>query len=157
MKLKLLIACFLFLTAPPAVFAYLDEVLMTPEEVWTASKTVLQSTGIAVENKETYQLQGKWIEDYVRKEKDLLPKGMGRSITLPSTVRRRYQMRVQLKELPTGTQIQVSGKYQERPVSAPEHQARWRYVKPSTEDYELERILFFKILRELARVRISQG
>lgn len=146
-----------FLAIQAAGFAYLDEVLMTPEEVWRASKLVLETDGIRVENKENYTLKSRWIEDYVRKEKKIFPDALGRGLTLPSTTRRRYQMTVVLTELPTGTQIQISGKYQERPISSPEHQARWKFIKPTTEDYELERILFFKILREMARLKTSQA
>ena len=157
MKLRLLTAVLFFLAIQPSGFAYLDEVLMTPSEVWTATKIVMQDSGIASEDQKTYTLKSKWIEDYVRKERNILPGALGRSLTLKGTVRRRYQMTVQLKELPTATQIQVSGKYQERPVGAPQHQARWKFVKPSTEDYELERLLFFKIIREMARVKIAQS
>lgn len=146
-----------FLALQTTAFAYLDEVLMTPDEVWTAAKTVMEPKGVRTENKAAYTLKSKWIEDYVRKEKNILPAALGRGVTLRSTVRRRYQMAVELKELPTGTEIQISGKYQERPIGAPEHQARWKYVKPSTEDYELERALFFKILGEMARVKSSQS
>lgn len=157
MNKRVWIVGILFLVLQPMAFAYLDEVLMTPDEIWAATKLVLEPTGIVDENKASYTLKSKWIEDIVRKEKKLLPRAVGGGPTMARTVRRRCQMTVVLKELPAGTQIQISGKYQERPLSAPEHQARWKFVKPSTEDYELERLLFFKILREMARVKSSQN
>jgi hypothetical protein len=155
-KRVLLIGMF-FLVLQPMALAYLDEVLMTPDEIWSATKLVLEPTGIASENKASYTIKSKWMEDIIRKEKKLLPRAVGGGPTMARTVRRRCQMTVVLKELPTGTQIQISGKYQERPLSAPEHQARWKFVKPSTEDYELERLLFFKILREMSRIKSSQN
>ena len=157
MNKRVWIVGILFLVLQPMAFAYLDEVLMTPDEIWSATKLVLEPTGIASENKASYTIKSKWMEDIIRKEKKLLPRAVGGGPTMARTVRRRCQMTVVLKELPTGTQIQISGKYQERPLSAPEHQARWKFVKPSTEDYELERLLFFKILREMSRIKSSQN
>jgi len=157
MNFRIMTLILFFFAMPPAALAYLDEVLMTPNEIWEAAKTVLETPGIDVENKETYTLKSKWVEDYVRKERTVIPRQVGRGFTLTGTVRRRYQMMIVLKELPSATQIQITGKYQERPVGAPEHQARWKFIKPSTEDYELERQLFFKILREMARIRVSQS
>jgi len=157
MNKRVWIVGILFFAVQPGALAYLDEVLMTPDEIWSAAKLVLEPTGIVVENKASYTLKSNWIEDIIRKEKKLLPRAVGGGPSMARTVRRRCQMTVMLKELPTGTQIQITGKYQERPLSAPEHQARWKFVKPSTEDYELERLLFFKILREMARLKSAQN
>ena len=108
MRLKVFTLLLFFSVIPPAAFAYLDEGLMTPNEVWAAAKTVLETPGIEVESKETYTLKSKWIEDYVRKERTIIPRTIGRGFTLTGTVRRRYQ-------------------------------------------------IFFTILREMARVKVSQS
>ncbi len=148
---------FVLLLRPLHVYAYLDEILTSADDVWAAAKTVMEPQGIRSENKAAYTLKSKWIEDSVRKEKRLFPSAVGIDTTIPRTLKRRYRMTLQLTETATGTQIQVQGKFQERPFGAPEHQARWKNVKPGTEDYEVERSLFFKILMELARMRSSQN
>jgi len=152
-----LAAFLVFTTLSQRGQAYIDEILTTREEVWLAVRSAISVENIRSEDSSAYILETRWIEDIVQKQKNVLPSAIGQEFIMPSTVRRRYRMTVQLNELPTGTQIQITGKYQERAVGAPEHQSRWKYVQPSTEDYELERVLFFRILSEMARVRTSEG
>lgn len=141
----------------PSAYGYLDEVLTSPAEVWDAAVTLLErEEGIKSQDRDKGVLTSEWMEDTVRKEKRMFPSMVGVDKTLASTVRRRSRMRIQLTETATGTQIQITGKFQEKPLTGPPHQVRWEKIKPDTEDYDLERQLFFEILEEISRKRTAQ-
>ena len=137
--------------------AYHDEVLTTAEEVWKAAKTALTPKGIQHEDWNKKTIKSKWVEDYVTKQKELFPSKLGIGKTIPSTVRRRYQFTIQLTETSTGTGISIMGNFQERPFSGVPSQLHWEKISPTSEDYELERTMFFKILGELEHLRISSA
>ena len=137
----------------PAGHAYRDEILTNSEEVWKAAKTALTPKAIQREDWDKKIIKSKWIEDYVTKQKEILPSGLGISKTIPNTVRRRYQLTIRLTETSTATEISILGNFQERPFTGVPSQLHWEKVSPSSEDYDIERALFFKILSELERLR----
>jgi len=152
----ILIGGLTFAVLPPAAHAaYRDEVLTTAEEVWKAAKTVLTPKGIEREDWNKKTIQSKWIEDYVTKQKEILPSRLGIRKTIPKTVRRRYQWTIQLTETSTGTEVAIAGNFQERPFSGVPSRMHWEKINPASEDYDLERVMFFKILAELEHRRIS--
>ncbi len=134
--------------------AFQEEILTSKSEIWNAARKVLASRGIAKENAAKGILESKWIEDVVRKTKSLLPgriAGGGPSVT--QTVRRRYRLRIVVEEKAQGSVVSIQGKFQERPFDD-RPQTPWNKITPGTEDYQVERETFFKILEVMQQARV---
>ncbi|HXV28610.1 MAG TPA: hypothetical protein VD913_06575 [bacterium] len=135
----------------PALGAYTDEIEAGVDEVWKAAQDVLKPYGIRKMLPEDKRLETKWIEDRVVRETRLLPIGPNKK--LKHTNDRRYRIRVQLDEKPSGVEVKVKGRFQIKPTEDLP-QLRWRaVVKPELADYDVERQFFFKILKRIEDYR----
>ncbi len=138
---------FLGLSFCSSLQAYTDEVQAGFEEIWKAAEDVLTPYGIRKMSLEEKRLETKWIEDRVLRTRRLLP--VGSEVKIKQLFARRYRIFVQLEDKPSGTQISVKGRFQ---IKSTEDvpQLRWNSVlKPQLVDYDVERDIFFKILRRL--------
>lgn len=141
---------------PRAACAYRDEILTTSDEIWKAARAALTEPKIQKADWNSKKIQSRWIEDYVTKQKEIFPSKLGFNKTIPSTVRRRYRMTIELKETTGGTEVLIRGDFQERPFSGVPSRLHWEKVSPSTEDFETERALFFQIIGELEKLRAAR-
>ena len=128
------------------VFGYTDEIELKTEEVWLAVKEVFKPYGFFKLDEEKRELRTQWIEDTVVRSRSLLPFGGFKEVR--RTVNRRYQLSVKLKEIAGVVQVKINGKFQEQSREG-RPQWTWRTVKPQSEDYDIERQYFFKILNHL--------
>ncbi|MCB9800298.1 MAG: hypothetical protein H6757_06030 [Candidatus Omnitrophica bacterium] len=146
------------LTVSPA-YAYTQKIITTPQEIWEAVRQVMEPHGIRKENSETWEIESKWIKDYARREKKILPDPIQikQLPTVKQTVLRRYRMQVKLKDQSDGTQIKITGEYQEKPTGTPAATVSWKRIKPSTEDYELERQFFYEVLKQMGKNRTASA
>ena len=142
---------FLFLTAlffPPHARAfYSDEISASPDEVWRGVEKAMKPYGIRKSDFKKRRSESDWKEDqYVKSGKGLLH-SIGSSV-----VRRRYRFQVRLEENSFKTLVKIKGSFQEKPLDVPPG-ILWKPVKPDTDDLELERNFFMKILAELESLR----
>lgn len=131
----------------PGLWAYTDEIRAGFEEIWKAAEDVLTPSGIRKLSLEEKKIETKWIEDRVLRTRRLLP--VGSKTQIKQLFARRYRIFVQFEENPSGIQIAVKGRFQ---IKSTEDvpQLRWNSVlKPQLVDYDVERDIFFKILRRL--------
>lgn len=131
----------------PRLEAYTDEIQASTEEIWKAVEDVLKPYGIRKVSVEEKRIETKWIQDRVLRSRRVLPIGSKREIK--QLFDRRYRILVQLDERPSSTQIAVKGRFQ---IKSPENipQLHWNTVlKPQLVDYEVEREMFYKILRRV--------
>ena len=143
----------MLLGAARGALAFQEEILTDKAEIWTAAKKVLTPKGIAKENLDKGLLQSKWIEDVVVKKKSVLPSQIGGGgATVSQTVRRRYRMRIAIEETAKGSTLSIQGTFEERPFDD-RPQTPWNKITPSTEDYQVERQIFFKILESMQESR----
>ena len=73
--------------------------------------------------------------------------------TVTKTVRRRYRLRIVVEEKAQGSLLNIRGKFQERPFDD-RPQTPWNKITPGTEDYQVERETFFKILEVMQKSRV---
>ena len=128
--------------------AYTDEIQVSSDEVWKAAEEVFKPIGIHKFNPKKRIIESDWIQDHVKRSSRLFP--VGPQTTVKRTYDRRYRVHVQINEdSPLQAQVVVKGRFQ---LSSPEPYAmpRWHSViKPTIEDYDIERDFFFKILRKI--------
>jgi hypothetical protein len=160
MKLSFLLRG-LFIVAPllavfsqPSLEAYTDAILASPDEIWKAAEEVLEPYGIHKSDAQKYFLETRWIEDRVPRKRNLLPV-IQLSARVKQTFERRYRIKVQISEVGNETQITIKGKFQDRPLAI-HPQNRWRPAKPQFEDFDAERQIFYKILRQLEINRLER-
>ena len=137
------------LVPPFSHAAYSDTILVPVEEVWTATLEALDPYGIRKKDFEKGKLESGWHQDRVVRSHGLLKK------VFRQTYERRSRFEIRFKEEGAGAAVEIRGKFQERPAGSP--QAVWRTVKPESQDYELERELFQKILTKIEAKRLSHG
>ena len=154
-KVILIIMGVLLLGWQGSCLAFQEEILTSKNEIWTAAKTVLASHGgIAKENADKGILESKWVEDVVKKKRSILPERIaGGGPTVSQTVRRRYRLRVVVEEKAQGSAVSIQGTFEERPYND-RPQTPWNKITPGTEDYQVERDTFFKILEIMQQARI---
>ena len=153
-KIALILLPLIFSGFQGSVWAFQEEILTSRNEIWAAAKAVLASHGISKENAEKGILESKWIEDVVEKTKSILPSRIaGGGPTVTKTVRRRYRLRIVVEEKAQGSLLNIRGKFQERPFDD-RPQTPWNKITPGTEDYQVERETFFKILEVMQKSRV---
>jgi len=137
-----------------AAQAYTDEIELRLEEVWPEMKVFAERHGIHKIREDKHEFETNWMEDTVERTRKLLPvKNLG---DIKKTVLRRYKFSVRLREIAGITKVEIRGKFQEQP-RADRHVMNWKKVKPSTEDYYLEREFFFDFLEHLQTQLIRRG
>lgn len=142
------IALFLFLAAALPAYARFEETFVgvKMDEVWQASQQALEPYGIRKKDDAKRMIETKWTEDTVVRRRGFLKK-----ITA-GRYRRRYRFQLQLKEKGPVLQIQIQGNFQEKSADSRGIDA-WRKFKPESQDYELEKEIFKKILMSMEENR----
>ena len=124
------------------VWAYIDQVQAPADEVWLAVHQTGSSLGIKKENEAKRELETKWKEDRVVRANKLT-----RGFFKESYIRRtRYK--ILLTETGGLSEVSIKGKHQFKNPDAG-IKALWKTFKPNSEDKEMERSLFFQILRRV--------
>ena len=139
----ILLASMLCLPAP-SVLAYDDDVQAGIEDVWQSACKLIQPIGIKKMDEKNKKLESKWTEDQIVQRNSLL-----KDIT-SQAYRRRYRMKISLREAGDNVHIEVRGEFEKKPVESPP-QAPWRKLKKQMEDYDLERDFFMRILAQMAK------
>lgn len=141
-----LFCLWIFMGAATAGHAYTEEVGLKIDQVWPAVKATFESTGISKADDSKKVLRTKWIYDQV------VRRGKYLKDIISQKYDRRYRLKVTLTENYYFTKIEIRGAFQERSLSvAPE--TPWRSVKPKNADLEVERAYFFRILKQLERMK----
>ena len=123
--------------------AYSEEIGLSIDKVSPAVKAVAQAySGIAKSKDEGRWIETKWKEDYVVRKSKILKN------IISAKYKRRHKLRIKLTPNLSFTKIEISGFYQQKkPDVAPS--IPWQTIKPKLDDLDLERELFFKILKQL--------
>ena len=131
-----------FLFAPVSYAVYTDEIALDSKRVWEAAHQALESYGIGKENPAKGTLESRWIEDLVRRSHKFLPEAIKGSYL------RRYRLVITLREEGGKTSVTIKGKFQQKDTGLPPA-APWLPISPKTEDYEMERNFFMKLIARL--------
>ncbi len=154
-KIGLLFFALCFLLSTGAI-AFEDVILTSRIEVWKAARETLQSSGFSSEDQNEGKLKTRWIEDTVVKERPVFSGPWGSGPTVKQTFRRRYRISIVIDETKNGALVKIHGEFEQKIYSA-RPQAPWQREELTTEDYDVERAVFFKILRHLEISRKAPG
>ena len=136
------------LMMPSSGWAYTDQITVKAEEAWQVAQNVLKSTGFKKLDPEKKVLETQWVHDRVlRKGKGLL------KLIASQTYDRRYRLRVRVTQRAFDSEIEIRGTFQERPMGPVSSKLSWKQVRPQTEDFDIERALFMRILNHLQMAR----
>lgn len=132
--------------------AYMDQVTVKAPEAWEAAKEVFRKTGFKKIDEKKYRFETKWIEDEVTRSRGLL-KGIA-----SQKYQRRYRISVEIRQREYDSEIEIHGTFQERPLNInQQYLMTWQTVHPETEDYEVERQGFMRILGQLQFMKMGQN
>ena len=146
-RLRLLVMTTVLILFSLSAFAYTDDIQgATVDDAWQAALKALGPKGVKEADEKKKVLVSRWMEDEVVRRNSLF-----KGVTSQS-YRRRSQMEISLTEIPDGVHILIKGEFEEKPQDSPA-QAPWRKLKMQTEDYDLERNLFMRILTQMAKDR----
>ena len=133
-----------------SAFAYTDQITVKADEAWQAAQEVLKKDGFDHLDSESKTLRTKWIYDQV------VRKGKGPLKKITSvTMERRYRMSVHVVQRPFDTEIEVRGNFQERTMGNNRTSISWKKVRTKSEDFDLERAIFMRILNRLEIARTN--
>ena len=133
-----------------ALWAYTDQITVKSDEAWQAAQEVLKPSGIDKLDPATKTIRTKWTHDRV------VRKGKGVFKNIASvTMERRYRMTVHVIQRPFDTEIEVRGDFQERTMGVNQTSYTWTKVKTKSEDFDLERATFMRILNRLEIARTN--
>jgi hypothetical protein len=125
-------------------FAYTDQITVKVEEAWSAAEEVLKPYGFHKIDPEAKTLETKWMKDRIVRK----GKGVFKNLT-SATYERRYRLKVKINPRAFDTEIEVRGVFQERPLAPNSNIFLWKKVRPRTEDFDVERNIFMRILNRL--------
>lgn len=126
----------------PRGWAYVDQLQAPADEVWLAVHQTAVPLGIKKENEAKRELETKWKEDRVVR-KDKLSRGI-----FKQSYKRRTRYKIFLTETDGLSEVSIKAKYQFKNPDAGIN-GLWKTFKPDSEDKEMERALFFQILRRV--------
>lgn len=150
MKKRLYFLILMICFSSGKIHAYTDQITVKTEEAWAAAQTVLKSKGFQRIDEKNLTLESKWITDRVVRSRGLFKKFASQ------TYERRYRLTVKITRRDYDTEIEVTGKFQERPVETNQHLILWRKYRPEGSDYDIERQTFMQILNRLELARVGQ-
>jgi hypothetical protein len=152
--LKLLLLTLLLnvvmISRPINSFAYTDQITVKADEAWQAAQEVLKTSGFHKLDHKTKTLQTKWIQDRVVRK----GKGVLKNFT-SETVERRYRLTVRVIQRDFDTEIDIRGSFQERTMGNNHTSISWKKVRTQSEDLDIERAIFMRILNRLELARTS--
>lgn len=131
--------------------AYTDQVTVKADEAWAAALEVLKPKGFEKIDERNYTVETKWTQDRVIRSRGILKNIASQSYE------RRYRLTVKVIQRDYDTEIEVRGKFQERPVETNQHLILWRKYRPEGSDYDIERQVFMQILNRLQLNRTGQS
>ena len=140
-KTHILLLILFFLLSPHALASYSDAIYVPQSEVWDAAKKVLGQKSFKKDDPKKGELETNWIEDQVVRRRGLLKK------IASKVYGRRYRIKLNLKQEKELTHVDIEGVFQEKSLDSVN--SIWRKIKPESEDYEIERTLFKKILHQI--------
>ena len=133
-----------------AVWAYTDQITVKADEAWQAAQEVLKIHGFHKVDAASKTLQTKWIQDrVVRKGKWVLKN------VASQTYERRYRLTVTVVQRAFDTELQIRGTFNERPITSAAVPLSWKKVHPKSEDFDVERAIFMRILNRLEIARTN--
>lgn len=132
------------------LFAYTSEIQATLDEVWEAAHQVIEKDyGIDTINEKKRLITSDWSYDQVTRKKPLLP--LVKSTEIKETFERRYKTHVTLKQVKDLVEIRVKGEFEQKALREQGAKAKWKNHRPKSQDYIVEREVFFKILERLEK------
>lgn len=147
---SLFLLLLLTLAIPFSAFAYTDQITVKADEAWAAVLRVFENQKLRKMDPQKMFLQTKWVED------EVVRRGPGILKNYTSqTYDRRYRLSIQVVQREYDTEIQIKGSFQQRTMS-PNNVVSWKRVKPKTEDFDIERATFMRILSRIELTRNSQ-
>jgi len=120
-KLLFLTLCWM-LQASPLTWAYTDTIAADVPEVFEAAKQVLSEYGIRKSDPEAGTLESQWIEERVKRERQILLQSVKKSFW------QRYRLKIKLEQHGAMTEIAITGTYQ-RKSSSPSPSIPWKPIK----------------------------
>ncbi len=145
-KILFLPVFLLFCTA--SAHAYTDQITVKAGEAWQAALDVLKPYGFHKTDAKNYTLETNWISDQVVRKGKWLLKNVA-----SKTYDRRYRITLKVLQRDYDTEIEIRGKFQERPHEMNSQLILWTSVKPESEDFDAERAIFMRILSRLELAR----
>lgn len=142
MKAFTLCAIVAFVFIPSSYAAYTESIAVPIEEAWQAASEVLKTQGIEHADPKKHELVSRWITDQVVRRRGIFKKIMSQEYE------RRYRLKMTLREKFPATEIKIRGTFEEKPVHSPLI-TPWSKLKPSSSEFEIERLYFMKILQQL--------
>jgi len=144
MKKVLFLFIVLFISFTFRGYAYTDDIQAESEELWQAVSDTFEIYGIHSQKPNKKVLTSHWIYDEVTRSRGLF-KGIFRQ-----NYDRRYRIKVTLIRADVKMiSVEVRGAFQERSTGTGPS-IPWKLIKPNSEDYQVEREFFIKILNQLA-------
>lgn len=136
---------FILTVHPVSLQAYAEEIMIPAEQVWESAKEVLKTPGFRKLDWDKKFMETKWTYDEVSRSRGIMKK------LTSAWYERRYRMKIQFTELMGGaTAVKITGVFQERPRDAGVN-VGWSTYKLQSQDYDMERDVFFKILYALEK------
>ncbi len=144
-KLALILLAGVLISAPSGFALYSDEIAVSLDEVWPATKEALRPFRLKKidENKKTFETN--WTYDTVKESSGLLKN------YIHDEFDRRYRYKVSMTDRYGDTHVVIKAVFQKRRRGL--EQYSWRLVKGRADDLDVERDAFMKILKQMQKQR----
>jgi len=131
------------------LFAYTDQIGVSRDEALEAARDVFAPYGIRRDDPEKGIVQSNWIQDHVTRKSQGLLKDI-----FHQKFDRRYRITYEITEEDYAAVVRVTGKFQQKPSSARPN-LPWQRIRPSSEDYLIEKNFFDSLLAQLAHNKMQ--